>query len=105
MVASRFFITGLRVRRSANSPPHSSSVSLQQSAQFEVLDQARDRFVNLRDIDRVIFFKMRVLVPLFVAAVWSRVTNLDEPHAAFGESARQQARQAEVFGRCIIQTV
>ena len=72
---------------------------LEQAARFQVVQQRRDRLVNLARVLCVIALQILVLIP-FVS-----VADLDEANALLGETARHQALASEVFRDRIVQAV
>jgi len=73
-----------------NSPQHERVV--EQTARFEIGEQRAHRLVGLQCVLRVVRKDVAVIVP-------ERVVHLDEAHARLRETARHQARAAEVIGR------
>ena len=75
---------------------------VEQAPRLQVLEQAGDRLVDLAGVLLVPFLEVAVLVPLHERVA---VRDLDEPHAALGEPAGQQALAAEVRGDRVVQAV
>ena len=69
---------------------------------FRSVQQAGDRPVDLAGVLLVPLLQVAVLVPLHDRVA---VRDLDEPHAALGEAAGQQALAAEVRGDGVVQAV
>ena len=86
-----------------NSPPQTTSVSSQQAAALQVLEQAGDRLVGGPGIVGMALLQVAVLVPAVVAQVLTE--HLDEPHAALDQPPGDQALPAVGLGRRIVEAV
>ena len=77
-------VAALRHRRTAelSAPDHQRIV--QHAALFQVRDQRSGRLIHFFGLERHVGFYTAMMVPI-------AVIELDEPHAAFGQPARQQA--------------
>ena len=93
------FVTRLSTRCAAKFGSENYERRIEKAALFEVLQQPRDWFVDLRCLDVLLPLDVAVRVPSARAA--STVIQLDEPHTLFDHSSSDEALRAK-FARLLI---
>ena len=97
-------VAALGTRRSAELRAPDDDRLVEQAAALQVVEQGRDRLIDLAAIARVIRFEPAVRVPGAGPAVGA-VEDLHEPDAALDQPPGRQTELAERLGRRVVQAV